>query len=518
MAQEKKDNRIVIKGDKARQALLKGAKLAYDTVTPTYGAKGTNVMIEKPFGRPLTTRDGVTVARDTYTSDRAVNMGTQRTLEASETTNRVAGDGTTQTVAVTYNLLKQGSLAIAAGVHPMQIKQQFLEDSYKVLDKLEKMKTKVEDNQLKEVAAISSGDPLLGQLIAEAILKVGADGGIITEKAPIDDIEREFVDGYYLQSGFQALQVGKKEMVDPFVVVSVRRLSSAADAIDVLTNVAKAKGLQQGQIPRVLLIGNIEDAAYNTIVENINRGTIDAIIVKTPPMFGDMGKQLLEDIALYAGCNAITESTVLRNIDGTYVGSIQKVVANKTESTLFADNDTEPVKTRVQEIKDLITTETVDAILEKLKDRVAKLEGKIALFRIGGATDSVKEEIEFRVEDAIHATRAAFSDGIVPGGGVALLELSKLDISEYYRNALQATFKRLLLNADMPAELKLHEALAASTGMGFNLKGNGELIDVVKEGIIDPALVLREVIKNATASATDMLTTETLLIFEDKAE
>lgn len=518
MAQDKKDNRIVIRGDEARKKLIEGAKFAYDAVTATYGPKGTNVMIEKPFGRPLTTRDGVSVARDTYSSDRPLNMGVQRVLEASETTNRIAGDGTTATVALTYHLINRGALAIAAGQHPMEVKKQLLEDSYKILSALDEMKEDVKDGQLNQVATVSSGDPLLGKLISEALEKVGADGGIITEKAPLDDIEREYVDGYYLQSGFQALQTGKKELIDPIVIVSTRRLTSGADMADILTKslqVAKFNPQQDG-IPRFLLVGNIEEAAYVNAVNLINQGKIDAVILKTPPQFGDMGKELLEDIAAYAGCTTITDSTNMRDFDISHVGSVDKVVASKIESTLFADNETEDVRSRVQSIKEQIASETVDAINEKLKDRVAKLEGKIALFRIGGATDSVKEEVEFRVEDAIHATRAALTDGVVPGGGITLLQLSKGEISDTFRLALQDTFKQLLVNANLPSELKLDEALKAPKGYGFNLRDGGELVDMVKSGVLDPALVVVQVIKNATASAADMLTTETLVVFQDK--
>lgn len=517
MAQEKKDHRIVIRGDEARKELLAGVKFAYDAVTATYGPKGTNVMIEKPFGRPLTTRDGVSVARDTYSSDRPKNMGTQRTLEASETTNRIAGDGTTATVALTYQLMKYGSQAIAAGMHPMEVKRTLLEDSYKVLDKLNNLKKEVSEGQLKQVATVSSGDQLLGQLISEALEKVGADGGILTEKAPLDDIEREYVDGYYLQSGFQALQAGKKELIDPFVIVSVRRLSSGADIADILTKSLQSVNFnpQTDGIPRFLIVGNIEDAAYVTAVNLINQGKIDAVILKTPPQFGDMGKELLGDIAVYAGCQTITDSTNVRDLTDVYVGSVDKVIASKHESTLFADNETEVVRVRVAELKDQIESEVVDAISEKLKDRMAKLEGKIALFRIGGATDSVKEEVEFRVEDAIHATRAALTDGVVAGGGVTLLELSKLDISQTYQNALRDTFKQLLINANLPAEIKLKEALEAPLGHGFNLREGGELVDMVKSGVLDPALVVSQVVRNATASATDMLTTDTLIVFED---
>lgn len=517
MSQTKKDHRIIIQGDEARNKLLAGAKFAYDAVTATYGPKGTNVMIEKPFGRPMTTRDGVSVARDTYTSDRPLNMGVQRVLEASETTNRIAGDGTTATVALTYHLMNRGSQAIAANKHPMEVKKMLLDDSYKLLDRLAELTQPVKKGQLKQVATVSSGDPLLGALISGALERVGADGGITTEKAPLDEVEREFIDGYYLQSGFQALQAGKKEIVDPYVIVSIRRLSSGADISDLLTKALQSASFnpQTDGIPRFLLIGNIEDAAYMTAVNLVNQGKIDAVILKTPPIFGDMGKHLLEDIATYAGCNPIIDGISARDLNTSYVGKVDKIVASKTESTLFADNSTELVRTRVQTIKDQIEVESVDAISEKLKDRVAKLEGKIALFRIGGATDSVKEEVEFRVEDAIHATRAALTSGIVAGGGVTLIELSKVDVSKYTRDALRDTFKQLLTNAGLQAEVKLAEILGAPVGHGFNLREGGEVVDMVKSGVLDPALVVEQTIKNAFASSTDMLTTSTLVVFED---
>ena len=518
MAQDAKDTRIVIKGSKARQKLLEGAKAVYDTVGTTFGPKGRNVLAEKPFGRPLLTRDGVTVARETYFKDRAKNMGAQLVLEGSETTNRIAGDGTSASVILSYYLMKRGVQAIAAGKHPMEVKQLLLDNSYVLLDKLKELSKKTKESQLEQVATVSSGDPLLGKLIAEAIAHVGADGGIIAEKSPIQDVEREYVDGYYLQTGFTALQTGKKELVDPFVVVSIKRLSSSVDAIEILTKTAQAKNLQPGNIPRLLFVGNIEDAAYNTIVENINAGRIDAIIIKTPPIFGEMGTQLLEDIATYANCEPITDNTNFKEDIIPYVGTIDKVVANKTETTIFADNSTPEVKTRIAEIKEQIKAETVDALTEKLKDRVAKLEGKIALFRIGGATDTAKEETEFRVEDAIQATRAAYSNGVVAGGGVTLLELSKCDISDLYQHALRAVFKKLLTNANLPAEVKLKEALEAPEGHGFNLRKSETPVDLVKDGILDPTLVVEQVITNATRVAADALTVGVLLTFEDKKE
>lgn len=485
------------------------------------------MLAEKPFGRPLLTRDGVTVGRESYLKDRAKNMGCQLVLEASETTNRIAGDGTSATAILAYNLMKHGSQAIAGGKHPMEVKQQLLDDSFVLLDELDKLSKPVKKSQLQEVATVSSGDALLGQLIAETVEHVGRDGGIITEKSYVQDVEREYVDGYYLQQGFNALQAGRKELVDPYVIVSSKRLSAATDIVEILNGIARVNNLQPGMIPKVLFVGNVEEAAYNVIVDNINRGTIDAIIIKTPPMFGEMGNQLLEDVAAYAGCEAITETTNLRQfvrqdnetqeLSSPYVGTVNKAVSTHTESTIFADNDTERVKDRIQSIKDRIEGEISDAVIEKLRDRIAKLEGKIALFRIGGASDTEKEEKEFRVEDAIQATRAAQKSGVVPGGGVTLVKLST-EIEGIFSQALRDTFKKLLENANLPAEVKLNELLQAPAGSGYNLRESDELVDMVKSGILDPTLVVEQVITNATSVAANALTTDVLLIFEDRED
>lgn len=519
MSQSAKDNKIIVNESDIREKLLEGARASYETVMTTFGPKGKNVLIEKPFGRPVLTRDGVTVAREVYFSDRAKNQGAQMLCEASETTNRIAGDGTSGTVGLAYHLLNNGVQAIAAGKHPMQIKDMYMADSYKLLDRIEELMKPAKEGQLKQVATVSAGDENLGMMIADAIERVGVDGGIIAEKAPIEDITCEYVDGYYLQNGFQALQAGKKELMEPFVIVAIKRLSSAADAIELLTLAAKAKQVQPGTIPKFVFIGNVEDGAYNCIVDNINRGTVDAIIIKTPPQFGEMGKQLLEDIAAYAGCNPIIDTTNFKTFDNSYIGTLNKVVASKTDATLFADNDTERVLVRIAEIQDQIVTESVDAILEKLRDRVAKLQGKIALFRIGAATDTAKEELEYRVEDSIHATRAAAQYGVLPGGGSTWVELSKTEgLSKEYRFALQDVFKQLLRNADLVVDVKFNEAFNAKPGMGFNLRGNDELVDMTKAGVLDPSLVLQQIVKNATEVVANGLTVGTALIYEDTPE
>lgn len=510
---EKKEGKVLLKEVKLQDKVLEGAKAAYQAVAMSYGPKGKNAILEKDIGRPLYTRDGITILRDVYFSDRAKQFGTAMIREASESSNHVAGDGSTAAALLTYHLYNNSVQAVAAGQHPMDISEMLVKDSHLLLEELKKFVIPVKDDQLESVATVSAGDPLIGKLISDAILYVGQDGGILTEKAPISEVEREYVDGYYLQSGFTALRGGKKELVDPCVIVSSKRLSSSADAIEILNGVMKAKGLQQGQIPRVLFVGNIEDAAYQTIVNTINAGQIDAVIVKTPPIYGELGKYLLEDIAIYAGCELITDSVNIKNFtivrDGTprsaYIGSVDKVVASKSEATIFGDNQAEAVITRIAEIKDQLKDESLPAHVEKLKDRIAKLEGKIALFKIGAATDTEKEELEFRIEDAINSTRHAYAEGIVPGGGITLLELSKLDISDIYRNALTDTFKQLLVNANLPSELKLDEALKAPKGQGYDLREGGKLVDVVKEGIIDPYVVPREVIFHATSMASETI-------------
>ena len=512
---ERKEGKILLNETETREKLMEGAEAVFQAVSTTYGPRGRNFLLEKSFGRPILTRDGVSTARDVFFSDRAKNMGSQLLIEASEVTNRIAGDGTSATVVLSYNLLKNAVQSIAAGKHPMDLRDTLDDDRRIMLKRLDELVVPVKDEQLEEVATVSSGDKLIGKLIADAILHVGQDGGILTEKAPINEVERVYEDGYYLQSGFQALQAGKKEITDPLVIVSNKRITSATDVFDLLTATAKANNIVPGQTPKLLLIGNFEDNAYMAIVENINRGTIDAIVIKTPPQFGEMGRHLLDDIATLAGCKAISETTNLKSFNKTYVGTIDRVVASKSESTLFANNETEAVQTRAQEIKDQIATEISDGVKESLRDRVAKLEGKVAIFRIGGATDSIKEELEFRIEDAINATRAAYSEGIVAGGGVTLLELSKLDISDVSKKALKDTFRQLLINANLPSELKLDEALNAKQGFGFNLRKDEGLVNMIESGIIDPVLVTRETVKNATSTIGAAITIGGSLIFTD---
>ncbi len=524
-----KASKLMIQGETAAKEMMAGAKFIHDAVVRTYGPKGRNVIVEKSFGHPMLTRDGITVAREVYTKDAPKNLAAQLLNQASEETNRVAGDGTTQTVALAYHLMKNGYQTIAGGQHPMDIKDQILADSALLLDRLPSLSKEVRPStpkrigQLQEVATVSSGDPLLGQLIAEAVEYVGPDGGINVEKALVNSIERDYIEGYYLQSGFEALAISRQEMSNPIVLVVQKRITSHGDAIMLLNNVAmlltkeaQAQG-RTHQMPSIVFVGNIEEQAYHSIVGLVGQGQLSGIILKTPPSFGDMGKRLLEDIAIYAGCDAITETTNLRDITLDHIGRhVERIVATKTDATLYGSNETETVQDRISELKDLIASEQVDAINERLRDRLAKLEGKVALFRIGGATSFGKEEVEFRVEDAILATRAAARHGVVAGGGITLLELSKIDgLSPVTRDALRSVFQQLLINANLPAEIKLAEALDALPGYGFNLRKDATLVDLVEAGILDPTLVVEQVIRNACEMAANILSSDLMLVREE---
>lgn len=516
MAQSVKDNKILLFDEDIKDPLLEGAKASYEAVTTTYGPKGLNVLIEKPYGRPVLTRDGVTVAKEVYFSHRPKNMGTQMMLEASQTTNRLAGDGTTQTVALAYHLLKQGRAMIASGVNPMEVRDIINRDAEILLDHLQAYVRELTDGQLEQVATVSCGDPALGKLIAEAVEHVGLDGGIIAEKAYTSGVEREYVNGYYFEQGFSALSEGKKELDSPIVVVTGKKVSSNADFLELINKIVT---ISKETPPRVAFVGEIEGMARESIIANVMQGKMDAVIINTPSS-GEMGTAYLEDIAIYCGCKMLAAGDSIKNIDSTYLGRAEKVVCTPYSSSIFGGQHSgEDVEARVAEIKERIAAEESDSLTEKFRDRIAKLQGKIAVFKIGGATDTEKEEKEFRIEDAIQSSRAALSEGVVAGGGTTLLHLSQAEgLSKLFKEALRDTFKRLIENANLPADVKLMEVLNSKYPMGINLRGTDEVVDLIKAGVLDPALVLKEVIKNAASNAGNTLTIGCGIVAEDKED
>lgn len=528
MAQSKKDHKRVLLEAKDISAVLRGAKIAADTVAVSYGPRGKNVLIEKSYGNPVLTRDGVTILKETYSEVRDENMGMGLLREAAEQTVRVVGDGTTQTGLLTYELWKLGQRKITDdGANPMDVKQSIIEDSYKLLKNLESMKQDVKKGQLEQVATVSSGDPLLGKLIAGAVEEVGADGGIITEKAAIAGVDRSYVSGYFLQQGFHAIEAGKKEIENCYVVVSSKPISSKVDAVNLIGRVGE-KAHQDQELATdqplknaisIAVFGEISGDAYDVIVANINAGAFNGTITKTPPL-GELGPQYLEDLAIFCGAKSIRSGENLANVTVDYIGSAEKVSCTTTETTIFGGGGAkEDVDARKAELKERLKTESLEAIQEKIRDRIAKLEGKVALFKIGGATENEREEKEYRIEDSIQSTRAAAQNGVVTGGGITLLKLSKTEgIGDVTRQALRDVFKRLMHNANLPAELKLEQALDAPEGFGFNLREGDELVDLVASGILDPYMVVREVVTNAVSIAAGAVTIGAVIVFSDSED
>lgn len=516
MAQPVKDHKIVLGAKEVREQILEGAKEVHDAVSATYGPKGLNGLIEKTYGRGVLTRDGVSVAKEVYSKHRAKNMAMQLVLEGSQTTNRLAGDGTTMTVVLSYNLIKQGIELIASGKNPMEIRDILNSDSKLLLEALKGYTTELSEGQLEQVATVSSGDAALGKLISEAVEHVGIEGGIIAERAYISGVEREYIEGYYLQEGFNALSDGKRELSNAIVIATGKKISSNADFLELMEKVVT---ITQEKPPRIAFIGEIEGQARESIIANVMQGRMDAVIVKTPAT-GDMGMQYLEDIALYCGARMISPGDSLKNLDASYIGRAERVVCTPYTTSIFGGQHiSEDLDARITSLKERIDTEESDNLVEKFRDRLAKLQGKIAVFRIGGTTDTEKEELEFRIEDAIQATKAAMAEGIVPGGGTTLLRLSETEgISDITKKALRNVFKRLMENADLPADVKMYEVLGSKSPMGFNLRGEDKLVDLVEAGVLDPALVLQEGIKNATSTAGNALTVGFMIIFEDKKE
>lgn len=523
MAQNAKDHRVITFDNEARQALLRGAKIMADVVGKSYGPKGENVIFEKPYGNPLVTRDGVTIAKETYSKIRDENMAMNLLRLGAEATVKVVGDGTTQTVVLAYNLLKYAHQRIAAGDNPMEVKDVISRDAIHLLDNLKKLVVPVGKGQLEQVAAVSCGEVALGKLIAGAVEKVGAEGGIITQKAPISDVDRTYVDGYYQAIGFTAIENGKKETANPYIIVSAKPITTGPEIIKLVNRVVEAmkrdgKANAQGQPLEpfsIAFIGEFEGVGWDTIVANIQKGVFDGVVIKSPMQGGDMAAQYLEDIATYTGGKLITRSDRLDDIDASYIGRAEKITATNRESTIFGgESIPEDLEKRIADLRDRIAKEDIDAIAEKLKERLSKLEGKISIFRIGGATEIEREEREFRIDDAIQATKAAASGGVVAGAGSTLVELSKtiVDgnkdmwvISDIWKKALQDTYKRLLTNAALPAEVKLNEVLNAEYPQGYNLRKGDALVDVIKDGVLDPAKVVEQVIVNATSTACSLV-------------
>ena len=513
----------------ARRALGRGVDALANAVKVTLGPKGRNVVLDKKFGAPTITNDGVTIARDIELEDPFENMGAQLVKEVATKTNDIAGDGTTTATLLAQAMIREGMRNVVAGANPMIIKKG-IETAVKTLvEEIKNKSQKVDKSEdIAQVAAISSSDEEIGKLIAEAMEKVGKDGVITVEESKSMNTNLSVVEGMQFDRGYispyMVTDADKMEAVmdDPYILITDRKISAIADILPILEQVVK-----QGK-QLVVISEDLDGEALATIVVNKLRGTFKALAVKAPG-FGDRRKAMLEDIAILTGGSVITEE-LGRKLDSVTLedlGRARQVRASKEETTIVdGAGDKSKIDARVAQIKKQIEETTSDFDKEKLQERLAKLAGGVAVIEIGAATEVEMKEKKLRIEDALNATRAAVEEGIVAGGGTTFIDiLPALDKVQaegdvkvgvnIVKRAIEEPVRQIANNAGLEGSVVVEEVKKAGSGVGFNALTN-EYVDMIGAGIVDPAKVTRSALQNAASIAAMVLTTETLVA--DKPE
>jgi chaperonin GroEL len=521
----------LIFSEDARRKLKTGIDTVANAVSTTLGPKGRNVAIDKKFGAPTITHDGVTVAKEIELEDPFENMGAQLFKEAAIKTNDIAGDGTTTATVLAQHMVHEGLKNVAAGANPMLLKLGLEAGTAALAAKIKEMAVSIDSvEDIASVASISAQDPAIGALIAEVMDKVGKDGVITVEESRGLEFETEYVEGMQFDRGYISpyfvtdADTMEASIEDAYILIHDKKISSAQDIVPILE-----KLMQIGKKNLVIIAEDIDGEALATLVLNKLRGMINALAIKAPG-FGDRRKAMLQDIAVLTGGQVITEEMgrKLESVVISDLGRAAKVVSSKDETTVVdGAGDEEQIKARVEQIKVEIDRSTSDYDREKLQERLAKLAGGVAIIRVGAATEVELKEKKHRVEDALSATRAAVEEGIVPGGGVALLNaLSALDDVEVaagdpttgvniLREALLAPMRKLAANAGMNGDViiqnvRREQEAKGDSKIGFNVL-TGEYVNMLKAGVIDPAKVTRGAVENAASIAAMILTTEALI-------
>jgi len=514
--------------EEARRALKRGVDSLADAVKITLGPRGRNVVLDKKFGPPTITNDGVTIAKEIELEDPFENMGAQLLKEAATKTNDVAGDGTTTATVLAQAIVNEGFRNVTSGANPLQLKRGVEKGVAAIIEELKKnSKTISGKNEIAQVAAISAADEEIGNLIAEVMDKVGKDGVITVEESKTLRFETEYVEGMQFDRGYISPyfisdpQRMEAVLDEPYILVTDKKISAIADILPVLERFV--------QVSKNLLIiaEDVDGEALATLVVNKLRGMLNVLAIKAPG-FGDRRKAMLEDIATLTGAQVISEE-VGRKLDSVQLqdlGRARRVVSNKDETTVVEGRGSEEaIKGRIAQIRTQIGETTSDFDREKLQERLAKLAGGVAVIRVGAATEVELKEKKHRVEDALQATRAAVEEGIVSGGGVAFVNaLSALDkVLEGYdgasdertgvsilKRALEEPLRRIAVNAGLEGSVIVEEVKKRKVGEGFDA-AKGEYVNMVEQGIIDPLKVTRSALENAASIATMIMTTETLV-------
>ncbi|HET9322308.1 MAG TPA: chaperonin GroEL [Gaiellaceae bacterium] len=510
--------------EEARRALERGVNVLADAVKVTLGPKGRYVVLDKKFGAPTITNDGVTIAREIELEDVFENQGAQLVREVATATNDVAGDGTTTATVLAQAIVREGLKNVAAGANPMGLKRGIETAVESVVENLKSQSKEISGKEdIARVATISAREREIGDVISEAIDKVGKDGVVNVEEGQTFGLELEFTEGMQFDKGYlspyMVTDPERMEAVldDPYILVANQKIGAVKDLLPVLEQV-----IQAGR-PLLIVAEDVEGESLATIVVNKLRGTFTAVAVKAPG-FGDRRKRMLEDIAILTGAEVITEEMGLK-LENTKIGQLgraRRIVVDKDSTTIIdGAGDADAIKARIKQLKAEIENTDSDFDREKLQERLAKLAGGVAVIKVGAATETEMKEKKHRVEDAVQATRAALEEGIVPGGGVALLngvqaiKLDKLDGDErtgaaIVVRALEEPIRQLAANAGMEGSVVVSQVRSAAAGHGLNVE-TGEVEDLVKAGIIDPTMVTRSALQNAASIAKNILTTEAVV-------
>ncbi len=509
----------------ARKALEQGVDAVANAVKVTLGPRGRYVVLDKKFGAPTITNDGVTIAREIEVEDVFQNQGAQLVREVATATNDVAGDGTTTATVLAQAIVRQGLKNVAAGANPLGLKRGIEIAVDQVVEYIKSQAKEISGkDQIARVATISAGDDEIGDVIADAIEKVGKDGVVNVEEGQTFGMDLEFTEGMQFDKGYiSPYMVTDQERMeavleDPFILIANQKIGSVRDLLPVLEQV-----IQSGK-PLLIIAEDVEGEALATLVVNKLRGTFTGVAVKAPG-FGDRRKRMLEDIAILTGGEVITEEMGLK-LENTQVSQLGRarrvVIAKDTTTVVDGAGESDGIKGRINQIKTEIENTDSDFDREKLQERLAKLSGGVAVVKVGAATETEMKEKKHRVEDALQATRAALEEGIVPGGGVALLEATEainVDAiaiddektgARIVLRALEEPLRQIAENAGFEGSVVVNDVRRADKGQGLNA-ATGEIVDLVGAGVIDPAMVTRSALQNAASIAKNILTTEAIV-------
>jgi chaperonin GroEL len=509
----------------ARKALEAGVDAVANAVKVTLGPKGRYVVLDKKFGAPTITNDGVTIAREIEVEDVFENQGAQLVREVATATNDVAGDGTTTATVLAQAIVRNGLKNVTAGANPLALKRGIEIAVDQIVENIKEQAKEISGKeQIARVATISAGDEEIGDVIADAIEKVGKDGVVNVEEGQTFGMDLEFTEGMQFDKGYispyMVTDQDRMEAVleDPYILIANQKIGSVRDVLPILEQT-----IQSGK-PLLIIAEDVEGESLATLVVNKLRGTFTGVAVKAPG-FGDRRKRMLEDIAILTGGEVITEEMGLK-LENTQLGQLGRarrvVVAKDTTTIVDGSGDGEAIKGRINQIKAEIENTDSDFDREKLQERLAKLSGGVAVVKVGAATETEMKEKKHRVEDALQATRAALEEGIVPGGGVALLQAGNNVTVDAIEDEDQRTGARIILrsleeplrqiaeNAGLEGSVVVSDVRKAEPGQGLNA-ATGEIVDLVAEGVIDPAMVTRSALQNAASIAKNILTTEAIV-------